>query len=156
MKWKFSLWANVELKFCKKLLHIFTKVIFEAFHGEFLLKVGLIWFRDIRKNIPFFKYEGSPQATPTTQYHGIMEYMQYYENTWLGFWNHTFLHVFCVCLRTNLNRNRPNANGQILTIHNIQVTFLKFCETGLIYHLPTIILVNNEHFLLICLFRQNK
>ena len=52
MKWKFSLSANLELKFCKKLLHIFSKVIFEAFHGEFLLKIGIIWFRDIRKNIP--------------------------------------------------------------------------------------------------------
>ena len=96
MKWKFSLWANVELKFCKKLLHIFTKVIFEAFHGEFLLKIGIIWFRDIRKNIPFFKYEGPPQATPTTQYHRIMEYLQFYDNAWLGFQYYTFLCMFCI------------------------------------------------------------
>ena len=25
------------------------KVILEAFHGDFLLKIGIIWFRDIRK-----------------------------------------------------------------------------------------------------------
>ena len=56
------------------------KVIPEALHGDFLLKIGIIWFRDIRKSIPFFKYEGPPQATPTTQYNGIMEYLQFYEN----------------------------------------------------------------------------
>ena len=90
IKWKFSLWANVELKFCKKLLHIFTKVIFEAFQGEFLLKIGIIWLRDIRKNIPFFMYEGPPQATPTTQYHEIMEYVRFCENAWLDFQYYTF------------------------------------------------------------------
>ena len=130
MKWKFSLWANVELKFCKKLLHIFTKVIFEAFHGEFLLKIGLIWFRDIRKNIPFFKYESPPQATPTTQYHGFMEYIRFYENAWLGFQYYTFLFMFCIFLHSRLHRNR--LNHPILTMLNLQSMCARFCEKGFI------------------------
>ena len=28
------------------------KVIVEAFHGDFLLKIGIIWFKDIRKTTP--------------------------------------------------------------------------------------------------------
>ena len=56
------------------------QVIFEAFLGDFLLKIGIIWYRDIRKDIPFYNYEGPPLATPTTQHHRIMEYMRFYEN----------------------------------------------------------------------------
>ena len=56
------------------------KVIPEAVHGDFLLKIGILWFRDVRKNILFIKYEGPPLAPPTTQYHGIMDYIQFYEN----------------------------------------------------------------------------
>ena len=90
------------------------KVIPDAFHGDFLLKIGIIWFRDIRTNIPFFKYEGPPLATPTTQYHGIMEYMQFYENTGLDFRYYSFCAYVFVSLHTNLYWNCPN--GPILTL----------------------------------------
>ena len=55
------------------------KVIPEALHGDFLLKIGILWLRDIRKNVPYFEYVGPPLAPPTSQYHGIMEYIQFYE-----------------------------------------------------------------------------
>ena len=47
MKWKFSLSANLELKFCWKIFTKITKV-----HGDFLLNIGIIWFRDIKKDYP--------------------------------------------------------------------------------------------------------
>ena len=49
------------------------KVIPDAFHGGFLLKIGIIRFRAKKENIPFIKYEDPPLATPTTQYNGITE-----------------------------------------------------------------------------------
>ena len=49
------------------------QVISEAFLGDFLLKIGIIWYKDIRKDIPFYNYEGPPLATPTTQHHTIMK-----------------------------------------------------------------------------------
>ena len=55
------------------------KVIPEAFHEDFLLKIGILLVRDIRKNIPIISYEGPPLAPPTTQYHEIMEYTQFWE-----------------------------------------------------------------------------
>ena len=80
MKLKFSLSANLELKFCWKIYTKITKVIPEAFLGDFLLKIGIIWYKDMRKDIPFYNYEGPPLATPRTQHHRIMEYMRFYEN----------------------------------------------------------------------------
>ena len=56
------------------------KVIPEAFHEYFLLKIGIPWIRDIRKDIPIIYYEGPPLDPPTTQYHGIMDYVRFYEN----------------------------------------------------------------------------
>ena len=56
------------------------KVIPEAFQADFLLKMGILLVRDIRKNIPIISYEGPSLAPLTTQYHGIMEYMRFYEN----------------------------------------------------------------------------
>ena len=76
MKRKFSLSGNLELKFCWKIYTKITKVIPEAFLGDFLLKIGINWYRDIRKDVPF--YEGPPLATPATQHHRIM---RFYENT---------------------------------------------------------------------------
>ena len=55
------------------------KVIPEAFHGDILLKIVILLVRDIRKNIPIISYEGPPLAPPTTQYHEIMEYTQFWE-----------------------------------------------------------------------------
>ena len=107
MKWKFSLPGNLELKFCWDIYTKITKVIPEAFLGDFLLKIGIIWYRDIRKDIPFYKYEGPPLATPTIQHHRIMEYMRFYENAWLGFRYYTFLHMFCVRLHTNFILELP-------------------------------------------------
>ena len=101
MKQKFSLSANLELKFCWKIYSKITKVIPEAFLEDFLFKIGIIWYRDIKKDISFYNYEGPPFATPTTQRHRIMEFMWFYENAWLGFRYYTFLHMFCVRLHTN-------------------------------------------------------
>ena len=80
MKRKFSLSANLELKFGWKIYTKITKVIPEAFFGDFMLKIGINWYRDIRKDITFYKYEGLPLATPTIQHHRIMEFMRFYEN----------------------------------------------------------------------------
>ena len=91
MKRKFSLPANLELKFCWKIYTKITKVILEAFLGDFLLKISIIWYKDMRKDIPFYNYEGPPLASPTTQHPRIMEYMRFYENAWLGFRYYTFL-----------------------------------------------------------------
>ena len=94
MKRKFSLYANLELKFCWKIYTKITKVIPEAFLGDFLLKIGIIWYKDMRKDIPFYNYEGPPLATPTTQHHRIMEYMRFYENAWLGFRYCIIYHIY--------------------------------------------------------------
>ena len=57
------------------------KVNPEALHGDFLLKIGILWLRDIGKSIPFFKYKGPPLAPPITEYHGIMIYsLRFYKN----------------------------------------------------------------------------
>ena len=37
------------------------------------------------------------------QYHGIMEYIRFYENAWLGFRNYTFLHLFWIHLHSSLH-----------------------------------------------------
>ena len=71
MRRKFSLSANLELEFCWEIYTKITEVILEAFLGEFLLKIGIIWYRDIRKDILFYSYEGPPLATPTSQHHRI-------------------------------------------------------------------------------------
>ena len=39
----------------------------EAVNGDFLFKIGILWFRDMRNKVPFFKYKVPPLATPTTQ-----------------------------------------------------------------------------------------
>ena len=52
----------------------------------------------MRKDIPFYNYQGPPLATPTTQHHRIMGYMLFNENAWLDFRYYTFfayvLHLF--------------------------------------------------------------
>ena len=40
------------------------KVIPDAFNGDFLLKIGVIWFRDIRKNIPSLSVMARPWPLP--------------------------------------------------------------------------------------------
>ena len=44
----------------------------------------------MRKDIPFYNYEGPPLATPTTQHHRIMGYIRFNENAWLDFRYYTF------------------------------------------------------------------
>ena len=51
MNRKFSLSANLELKFCWKIYTKITKVISEAFLSDFLLKICIIWYKDIRKDM---------------------------------------------------------------------------------------------------------
>ena len=79
MKQKFSLSANLELKFCWKIYSKITKVIPEAFLEDFLFKIGIIWYRDIKKDISFYNYEGPPLASPTTQHHSIIESWNIYD-----------------------------------------------------------------------------
>ena len=126
MKRKFSLSGNLELKFCWKIYTKITKVIPKAFLGDFLLKIGINWNRDIRKDVPFYNYEGPPLATPTTQHHRIM---RFYENAWLGFRYCTFLDIFCVPWHANLLGNFPN--GPILTILNYIKLVYGFLNTPL-------------------------
>ena len=69
------------------------KVIPIGFHGDFLLKIGIICFRDKRKNIPFLKHEGPPLVTPTFQYHGM------YAILWKCMTRFPILHMFAYVLR---------------------------------------------------------
>ena len=77
---KIQAFSELELKFCRKLLHKMKKVFPSAVHGCFMLKIGILWFRDIEKRPPSLSYEVLPLAPPITQYHGIMEYIRFYEN----------------------------------------------------------------------------
>ena len=85
MKWKFSLWANLELKFFRKLLLKNWKCHSWSFSWWFFVENWYNLVQGHKKDIPFYKYEGPPFATPTTQRHRIMEFMRFYENAWLGF-----------------------------------------------------------------------
>ena len=57
------------------------KFIPEVFHRDLLLKIGILWLRDI----PILNYECPPLAPPNIQYHGIMIFIRFFENAWLGF-----------------------------------------------------------------------
>ena len=43
---------SLEFKFNRKLLLKNLEIHFEAFHGDFLLEIGIISFRDLRKTSP--------------------------------------------------------------------------------------------------------
>ena len=91
-----------------------------------MLKIGIIWFRDIRKTSPSKNYDGPPLATPTTQYHGIMEYMRFYENARLGFcYCITMSYIFCF----RIHWNRPNR--PILSISNLRKKSARNYDAGL-------------------------
>ena len=79
------------------------KDFLEAVYGCFVLKIGILWFRDIEKRPLSLSYEVPPLARPITQYNGIMEYARFYENVRLGFRYCTFLHIFCVHLDSSVH-----------------------------------------------------
>ena len=79
-KLKFRSPDNLELKFCWDIYTKITKVIPEAFPGDFFVENWYNLVQGHKKDIPFYKYEGPPFATPTTQRHRIMEFMRFYEN----------------------------------------------------------------------------
>ena len=121
LKWKFSLWANLELKFCRKPLLENLKSHSWCFSWWFFVenRYNLVQGHKKHPHIPFFR--GPALATPTTQYHGIMEIMQFYENAGLDFRYYTFfvyvLPYFAYQLILELPK-WPNFNFIKLTINN--------------------------------------
>ena len=109
MKWKFSLWANLELKFFRKLLLKNWKCHLWSFSWWFFVENHYNLVQGHKKKHPLIKICGpAPSHSHNSVYNGIMEYMRFYENTWLDFRNYSFLHMFCIRLHTNLHWNRQN------------------------------------------------
>ena len=125
IKWIFRPLANLELKSRTKLLYKNEKEFPWAVHECFMLKIGILWFRDIEKRPSSLSYEVPPLAPTITQYHGIMEYIRIYVNAWLGFRYCTFLQIFCVHLHSILLWDLQNC--PILTILNLLSKSARFC-----------------------------
>ena len=80
------------------------KVFLSAVHGHFMLKIGILWFRDIEKRPPSLRV---------------------YENVRLGFRYCAILQIFYVHLHSSfywIYQNHP-----ILTNSNLRSTSPRFC-----------------------------
>ena len=64
MKWNLRPLANFEVKFCWKLLYKNEKSLFQCCTWMFYVEIGILWFRDIEKRPPSFKYWG-PASCPS-------------------------------------------------------------------------------------------
>ena len=92
----------------------------EAVNWYFLLKIGILCVRSIRKKFPSLRHEFLPIDPPTTQYY----YIRVYENSWLRICYCTISNMFCVRLHSSLHLNCQNCPNLSLT--NLQLTFLRF------------------------------
>ena len=108
--------------------NFYTKIkkdFLEAVYGCFVLKIGILWFRDIEKRPLSLSYEVPPLARPITQYNGIMEYARFYENVRLSRFQilHIFANFLCpFAFQYALESPKsPNSNYLKLTINKSTV-----------------------------------
>ena len=127
MKLKFSLSANLELKFCQKIYTKITKVIPGAFLGDFLLKIGIIWYRDIKKISPSINMRARPLPLPqlsVIELWNLCDSMKMHDQV-----SDTVLQ-YHIKLYFSIHWNRPN---RYLAILDLLLNCLLFFDEGFIY-----------------------